>query len=311
VTDIVESPIDVLRRKRAQWLDCLSGKDRNSIMQQIYSMIWNAAAFRIVIEARRLAPRDSNGQPQLGGLMHALLDRSFFDSQAVTIRRLTDGGYDIDDPKRGIYSLGALIRDLLKHAPLFARENMFAAEHLPYDYVEIRRRWFEYDRGRGDSREATFVPRELDWSPSESRHEQIDRLAGVRQEERRPNDLCRVAVLDELTSRLKECAGDFKKYVDKFLAHAASPESRLTINADEVELTFGHLWQAQQVVCEIANYVSVHWLGGPQHAFLATMTRDRFQYLDQPLVSAEDMSKLRKAWDSFEVETREWAHWII
>jgi hypothetical protein len=46
-----------LVEKRAEWLTALVGEDRNSIRNQVKVMTWHAAAFRVVNEGRRLAPR--------------------------------------------------------------------------------------------------------------------------------------------------------------------------------------------------------------------------------------------------------------
>ena len=40
-------------QKHAEWVACLDGSDRNSVMNQITRMIWDAAAFRVVNEAKR------------------------------------------------------------------------------------------------------------------------------------------------------------------------------------------------------------------------------------------------------------------
>jgi hypothetical protein len=88
-------------------------------------MIWNAAAFRMINEARRHAPQNQHGAPCVNALLHALLDRCFFESQMLAVRRQLD-----DDGlrgKRGVFSLRSLLDDLSEHRAILTRKNFFAS----------------------------------------------------------------------------------------------------------------------------------------------------------------------------------------
>lgn len=74
--------------KRKLWLEVLSGKDKHSVVHQITAMTWNAAAYQVVKEARRLAPADPEGGVQLNGMLHRLIDHGFFNTH--TWRRSAD-----------------------------------------------------------------------------------------------------------------------------------------------------------------------------------------------------------------------------
>jgi hypothetical protein len=76
--------------KRKEWRRVLRGKDRNAVFNQITRMLWDAAAYRIVNEARSLAPAANEGGVQLNGLMHRLIDDCFSVTQLVAIRRILD-----------------------------------------------------------------------------------------------------------------------------------------------------------------------------------------------------------------------------
>jgi hypothetical protein len=54
--------------KRAEWLRVLCSRDRNAIFNQIGRMLWDAAAYRILNEARARAEPAKEGGVQLNGL---------------------------------------------------------------------------------------------------------------------------------------------------------------------------------------------------------------------------------------------------
>ena len=126
-------------------------------------MIWNAAAFRVINEARRLAPPAEEDTVQLNGLVHELIDEGFFEGQLLAIRRLTDR-YPITGDRRGydVWSLTSLLNDMQDHAVLMTRANFFAAEGLEYDVDSVRQRANEYLDRELRERQVAFTPTELD-----------------------------------------------------------------------------------------------------------------------------------------------------
>lgn len=264
-----------LAEKRKQWLEVLSGEDRHSIISQITRMTWDAAAFRVVNEARRLAPRDPDGGVQLNGLMHSLLDRAFFASHMAAVRRLTDDRYPLNG-KKGVYSLPALLKDMRKHRELLTREAIFAAEDLEYD---------------------------------EDRHKQIDRLAGVQAQDRQTGDTVREKVFIDLQQKIEKATEDVKCHVDKFIAHAATPGSREIVGADEAGLTLNHLWRAHQHLCEVASFLAIYVLGDSFPGALPIPQYDLFKYIERPLVTASQVDKLADLWRQIEKETHGWSQW--
>jgi len=297
-----------LSEKRKEWLNVLLGKDRHSIANQISQMTWDATAFRVVNEARRLAPRDSDGRVQLNGLMHSLLDRAFFASHMAAVRRLADT-YPLHGEK-GVYSLSALLKDMQTHRDLLTREAIFAAEDLQYDYEPIRQEYYEYkDSQREAGKEAPFVPDNLWWLRHDRRHEQIDRLAGVQAQDRQPGDTVREKVFLNLEKKIKKATEDVKCHVKKFIAHAATPDSRATVGTDEAGLTLNHLWQAHQHLCEVAGFLAIYVLGDSFPDPLPIPQYDQFKYIDKPLIDKSEIGALRELWDQLDRECRGWTKW--
>jgi len=304
---VPQAKTPTLAEKRKEWLEVLSGEDRHSIISQITRMTWDDAAFRVVNEARRLAPRDPDGGRQLNGLMHSLLDRAFFASHLAAIRRLTDDRYPLNG-KKGVYSLPALLEDMRKHRELLTREAIFAAENLAYDFKPIQQRFDEY---ASKQKGAFDIPDDLCWFKHENRHEQIDRLANVQAQDRQSGDTVREKVLLDLQQKIEKASEEVVCHVNKFIAHAATPESRALVGADETGLTLNHLWRAHQHLCEVASFLAIYVLGDSFPGPLPIPQYDQFKYIERPLIAASQVDKLADLWRQIEKEADGWSAWDL
>jgi hypothetical protein len=83
---------DQPKEKLDQWREWLLGDDVHSIRNQIHTMLWDYAVFQTINEARRYAPRDAEGHAQLNRMVHTFINRAFFETQAMALRRLLDPG---------------------------------------------------------------------------------------------------------------------------------------------------------------------------------------------------------------------------
>ena len=296
------------KNKRKLWVDCLSGDDRHSVQRQISKMLWYAAAFRVVNEARRLAPPAKEGGVELNGTVHCLLDHGFFTSQMIAVRRLNDrSGLR---GKEGVYSLGGLLRDMMASADLMTREHLLAAERLEYDYRPVRAEYDAYCREQERAGETGYgIPEELDWERHELRHQVIDRLACIDRKQRAPTDPIPPEVFGRLDKKMKDACRDVHNHVNKFVAHAASPESRVLVNADDNRVTLGQLWTAHETISKVANFVSIYILHGPGYGGLPIPQYDHLAHIERPLVSRDDVEKLAEEWRRYEEETQKWASW--
>ena len=79
-----------LRERFDEWKDWLRGDDVHSIRSQIHNMIWDSAVYQSINEARAYAPTDDKGQVELNAMVHHFIDRCFFDTQMMAIRRFLD-----------------------------------------------------------------------------------------------------------------------------------------------------------------------------------------------------------------------------
>lgn len=286
--------------KRCEWLEWIRGKDRHALMQQMSLMVLDTAAYRVIYEARKLADSVGEDGVALSGLVHNLIDRCFFHSQAVGIRRLVD-------PRTDVISLSRLLNEMKTYTQLMTRENMLAAEGLVYDYEALREQRFSDAAHRAG--EARLLPASGDWTWSERRHKHIDRLCGVDETERKPSDTVRAELLSQLETYVRRDVDDVRQYVHKFLAHAADVNSRRQKQADDLKMTYGHLLAAHEVIGKTIHFIAVEMLGGSSGAFLPVMAFDQFEYIDRPLVTPDKVDNLRQAWRKYEKETEDWQHW--
>ena len=304
------SILEQFKAKREVWVQCFSGKDRNSILNQIYQMVWNAAVFKVVNEARRIAPVNSKGQTEVNGMLHRFIDKCFFDSQFLAIRRLTDAAYELGDPKKGISSMVALLTDIKANASLITRENLFAVDGLEYNYETIQNRELEHVIEQSKSGVTTcWTSFKGSSHDIKSRHEQIDVLCGVNPDQRKQFDTIQEIVLEHLIKRVKGASEEVNLHANKYIAHAATPESRGYVKADEVAVTLGHLWDAHKIICQVANFVDIYILSRASHSFLPVPQYNHLEFIDKSLVPPAGAEELSKAWHEFHKETDSWGSW--
>jgi hypothetical protein len=125
-----------LKAKIREWEEWLCGDDINSIESQIHNMIWDSAVFQSINECRRYAHKNEKGEIELNGVVHKFIDRCFFETQAIAIRRFLDR-------RRDVISLYRLIDDIEKHSHLLTRGNILAVHGYPYDYKQEKKRIYD------------------------------------------------------------------------------------------------------------------------------------------------------------------------
>jgi hypothetical protein len=299
--------LDLLKERRKIWLDCLTGSDQHSIVQQLFRMIWNFGAFHIVNECRRIAQPIGNGNVKLNALVNELIDECFFESQFSAIRRLVDEYPIADHPqKRDVYSLVSLINDMEEHSQLLTRINLFKAEGREYDCEKIKSEFEKYLLNNSNNlNRAVWVPPELSWHFIETRHSQIDLLTDVKHE-RSPEDMVKKELFTSLKSKIAEACNGVKNYANKFIAHAATPGSRAINGSDEMNVTLGGLRETQKTIFKITHFLNVYLLGTGDGLGLPTPQYNLFEYLDFPFVVPEKVNILETAWHSYDEEIKTW-----
>jgi len=296
------------------WSDCLNGDDPNSIFQQIWTMIWDTAIFHIIIKSRQSQIKKNPQEPEINGALHSFIDRNYFQSQSAYIRRLTDTSYGLTGEK-GVYSVGAIINDICSYRHELTREIFFKLRNMPYDYTEVQNREREFSLSQPLGK-AFFVPSEFDWESIEEAHQIFDRLSGTTPNNRNLNDLIAERVFVRLREKVAACQ-EISNYVDKFIAHSATPESRSIQDENKSAVTFKRLWEAHQIIFEVAEFLSVI-LFSEGHMALAIENPTFFEYWEKPLYEKGEIDLVRTSFEKYRKETEGWNssgvediwHWI-
>jgi hypothetical protein len=220
----------------------------------------------------------------------------------MAIRRLLDNG--TPSGPHSVTSLYRLLADIENHAHLVTRENVLAASGLPYDYAtkmaELRRAADGTFKCEGKERK--------DCDYSENAHKCMDFLAGVDALARSPRDTGKVAIFQWLREKLARCER-IHVFVNKFLAHSATPESRATIDKKETDVSLGQILDAHKIICQIAECVSqnlfLRSIGGP----VPVSVNDPLKHFEKPWMTEEAIKKLREWRRDYEDSTNQWLKW--
>jgi len=284
-----------------EWETWLFGNDTNSVKRQIHGMIWDAGVFLSINEARKFGPLDKDAQPELNATVHSYIDRCFFQTQAVAIRRLLDKRNDV-------VSLSRLIQTLKGNRTLLTRSNLLDVLGYPYDYEKEREAVYQTWAQAGSKAHSDSGPDFINCTHSENVHKNMDSLAGVDSCRRSPADTIRPEILEWLDKRLDPCA-EISNYVNKFFAHCATPESREKINADEISVTLGKILDAHKTICQTAGFIGMNIFYRSFGNFLPTPQFDQFEHFEKPWITKDDLQKLYAFWNDYRAETDEWQNW--
>jgi len=301
--------VDDLKAKMCQWEEWLAGDDAHSIRKQIWNMISDFAVFQSIKECRKHAPKNDKGEVELNGPVHRFIDRCFFESQAIAIRRLVDKGPS--SGKKSVTSLYGLIDDMQRHCELLTREGIIAAHGYPYNYTEEEQRLTDEAFTGGDSGPRVMGQDCANCRLSAFVHRSIDSVAGVQESDRSPDDAVRPQVFDWLKERLCGCE-EIKKFVDKFLAHPASVESRASLKPDESDVKLGQIMKAHETICQTAMFVSQMGIlseGSGVVVVLPSVQHDHFDHIDKPWATGDTVDTLRNSWTTYKRQTDGWSNW--
>ena len=264
-------------------------------------MLFETLIYKCILKARSIARRDNKDRIKLNGSVHYLIDKCFFNSQLMTIRRLTDKGPDV-------VSLRKLLNRMKQKCEYFTRQNYFSiclGSLYTYDYSNIKKRHDEYVDENLRMGEVIVIPEELDWERSASAHYDFDKLSKSNAENRRPEDMIDNAIFDRLLEELGCCAG-LRKHVDHFLAHCLNERKVEALDDESLRVTYGHLWKAQEAICKVTKFIGLYLLNRTDYGLLVMPHGNFLRYIEEPLISKEGKVELREEEGRFREEVRSW-----
>ena len=247
--------------------------DIHSISNQYQEMIWNDTVYRTFNEARRISEITNSPNTGLPGTLIEMIDRNFFDTQAMAIRRLTDP-HEFR-PNRTVNSIPSIIEEIKSISGIFTRENYICYNGTPYDN--------------------STLPEWPDQAKHEERNKQFDRIA-VKFTTRSRDDLLDIEILKKLEKELQ----DFdliRAYTNKYVAHAAASGNRYKLIPELKKLTLQALEDSYRkivAICKVlGDVLDVYFL-----AEIATPQFDQLENWNMPFVTKEDHLELYKYWES-------------
>jgi hypothetical protein len=300
-----------LKVKFEEWKNMLVGEDIHSIRNQIWDMIWYCAFFRCINESRKYAAKDDKGDIKQNWMVHRFINQSFFKTQLLSIRRLTDKRSDV-------YSLYRLIGDIKKNSSILTRKNILAFNNAPYDYEKAMEcLWQNVPKiKKGNIQTQTLNGNTYEIEFSKDIHRQIDSMAGIAADKRSPDDL---VLNDNGFKRFDDWlknSQELRDYVNKYIAHSATLDSRKVI-PDEIGGALGKVLNAHKIICETASFIGNNLLFCGFGDFLPISRYgqfdqfDIFEYLDEPIASKETVEKLRGFWEKYRAETEQWVQIVV
>lgn len=295
--------VESLQTKLDEWRDRLEGDDIHSIRRQINNMLWRSAFYRSINESRRFLLDDGKGGKLANGSLHGLINDGYVLMQAAAIRRLVDNASS--SGKKGVNSLHGLIRDIRDCCDLLTRENVLAARGLTYNYEPAMARAREDARVKAEKRgETAYAVSGEGWASARYWHETWDQLCGSTENTRLPTDHPHPEVFDRLLEGLKTEAGSVKNFVDKFIAHSATQESRNALRPGECSLSLDILWKAERVIVRAAGFVSIRLVSGASLGGVPIPQFDQFENLDRSFVERAALPAMEEAWETYDSEIR-------
>lgn len=302
------------RQKRVEWLKWLFDDDDHAIGPQLWLMNWSYVTFRVINEARRIAARRDLRSPIRNHTLFRFATAGFVATQALAIRRLTEKA--ARKPERQVMSLRRLVDDIAEHQTLFTRELFVGFDGAPFDPEPGRLRWWtdeiEYLKAHGGVAcrgEAYLTAGPQAWQHAERLHDVFDRLCGLGVEsDRARSDRVPDAVFEKLKSLLEDPMIErVRNLVNKRIAHAADPVSRMAARHNVDGISFKDIDQVHRNLIIVAEFISSVLLSKTSIGTMPIPQFDAFEYLDAGEFDEVAIIKLRKLADVLAERRDRWA----
>jgi len=279
-----------------RWRACIDSQDPNCIQNQILMIRERNAAWAVFYKSRHFAAKDAKGRYLVNGYFTNFIDRNFFENQLQAIRCLIDPS-NFDGPK-GVYSVMALLKDMILHKDILSRGNLFAVSGHEYDIQAIEKRSAEYMQQKyaemkKQGRAIAFYPPENTISTWSRRyHALLDGYCGVAEHRRSQADTILLATLEQWKTELTVQCSRMAEYVNKYIAHSSSQESRAV--AKDMEFTYHDIFDAQK--CVISVTMKVAELFGITVVAEIHSKDSEFDHIEYPLIDSQHKEEL---WEHF------------
>jgi hypothetical protein len=187
------------------------------------------------------------------------------------------------------------------------RENYVCHDGLPHDYDSVHQKWLSSLPVTKSGIHVGSLPTQGPeaWLTAERVHKKFNILSQVNPKRRTREDRIKIEVLEHLETQIKKCE-NIKNYVDKFIAHAAAPETRAGLSDEEEGITLARLETCHKIIYQVTSFISGPLLWESNLGGLPVPQYDQLENLDKSWASAKNLEKARKKWDEFAKEVSKW-----
>lgn len=283
------------RDLRVTAFELLRGDEDHSIWEQMVTLFWRDATYRMFNEARRTAS-EARPNAAISGLLGEYIDAAYILFEVTAISRLTDQPQD--DPERGLVSLPTILKLVRDNRSLITREMFVAFDGVPYDPIPVAPA--EHFTG------VRWVAREP-WEVSEERHTLFDRLSRRTPDRRTRQDQVHRKVLASIADRLSSpTLSVIRSHRNKVISHAADHASRaglspLALSLASIDVAHRSLLEATETLATIL--IGEILIGGP----VPQPQYDFLDKLDMPFVFQDDLAGLNDHFSTHLLERERWS----
>jgi hypothetical protein len=271
--------------------------ETTGIHTTVQDLLWNFAAFQTTVHIVHLASERQGDGATLNQMLFNLIHEGYWSSLLLGTRRLLDN--DALKGKKGVYSIRSVVNDVKASRDWLTRKTYVEIVHgAEYDNSQLR---LEMDRKLAAGNGPNWGSKEL--TKSDAAHRCFDELSGKGPQDRSSDDLVEPIIFDRIEKRL--AALDYiADHATTHFAHSGNVESRHIKKA----LEGFDIHQARSTlkqIKEVSTLVGV-WFANEGSGDLATFFGDKFEGLDQPIVSSSDIEKLEQHWQAMDGEIATW-----
>lgn len=277
------------------WSDCLKGEDHNSIQNQLTRMVWYEAIYRMVLESRRVTHRHNPSEPPINYALHQFIDQNFFEAHLSRVRKIIgDQQRDSLFGAKGVFSFWSLLKDIKRRQSEITRIKYFQLIKFPYDRELLMIKQREFIKKIALDKTAFMIPREFDVGPTDDAHLTFDGYSDKTPQTRSEEDVASPKFFESIENDLS-AADKIVDFVNKSIAHAATPESRQEVNFTDIKIPFQKIWQINRHLAKVFNKLS----GFLTRSYLMVLpyeSANLFDYWDEPIIPKGNIDHL---WDHF------------
>lgn len=283
---------------------CTEPMDSNTLVGQITNLVWDIGVFKAIQHSWEKTGSKDSDELKINPIVYEFIVTNFFKSFCIAIRRLTEYGFlrnSNQKEDKSIISILSILNDIKEYRTEYTRRRLFIQQKVEYNTDILIRKRDEYLEGKlRIGIKAVPLPRHLSPDISESLHKQWDEITLTAPDARTENDVIPEEYLNDLIERTKEINTEVKYLTNKYFAHAATKNSRASMDIKEGNLNFEKLIEITIQCGKLINSIS-NILSNARWPFLSDAQYDKWKYWSFGWNASEE--ELENVWQTWGKET--------